>query len=228
MHQLDIRELPTKDGYDLWSSTYDTDGNPLILLETPEVDGAIGPVTGRSVLDLGCGTGRHALRLAALGARVTACDFSPGMLAQAQSKLGAEQVEWVVQDLAARLPFEDGQFHVVLSALVLDHVRDVDVFFREAARVCRRGGRMVLTVMHPALMLRGVQARFTDPTTGGRVHPESVPNQISDYVMGAMRAGLRFARLSEHALTEEHAKVNERAAKHVGWPMLLVMVLEHA
>jgi ubiquinone/menaquinone biosynthesis C-methylase UbiE len=228
MDQLDIRELPTRDGYDLWSSIYDSDGNPLILLETPEVEGAFGPVTGRSILDLGCGTGRHALRLAALGARVTACDFSPGMLAQARAKPGAEQVDWVVQDLATRLPFEDGQFHGVLSALVLDHVRDVDAYFKEAARVCRRGGRIVFTVMHPALMLRGVQARFTDPATGSRVHPESVPNQISDYVMAAMRAGLRFARFSEHALTEEHAKLNERAAKHIGWPMLLVMVLERA
>jgi ubiquinone/menaquinone biosynthesis C-methylase UbiE len=227
MDQPDIRELPTRDGYDLWSSLYDTDGNPLILLETPEVEGALGPVTGRSVLDLGCGTGRHALRLAAGGARVTGVDFSSGMLAQARAKPGAADVEWVVHDLAASLPFEDGRFDCVLSALVLDHVRDVDSFFREAARVCRRGGRIVFTVMHPALMLRGVQARFTDPATGGRVHPEGVPNQISDYVMGAMRAGLRFSRMSEHALTEDHAKANQRAARHVGWPMLLVMILEH-
>jgi malonyl-CoA O-methyltransferase len=222
-----IGEVPTREGYDLWSSVYDTDGNPLIMLEEAQATLAVGPVNGRTLLDLGCGTGRHAVRLAAQGARVTACDFSHGMLAKARAKPGAESVRWVVHDLATRLPFDAAAFDIVLSALVLDHVRDVDGFFAEAARVCRRGGRLVLTVMHPAIMLRGVQARFTDPSSGQRVHPESVPNQVSDYVMGAARAGLRFTRMTEHALTEEHALANERAARHVGWPLLLVMVLEH-
>ena len=191
-----IRAVTTREGYDLWASVYDSDGNPLIMLEEPEVGTALGPVSGKAVLDLGCGTGRHAVRLAAAGARVTGCDFSEGMLARARTKPGSEAVEWLVHDLAHPLPFEDGRFDVVLSALVLDHVRDVDAFFREAGRVCRRGGRVVFTVMHPAIMLRGVQARFTDPATGERVHPESVPNQIGDYVMAAMLAGLRFRRFT--------------------------------
>ncbi|HYE63547.1 MAG TPA: class I SAM-dependent methyltransferase [Phycisphaerales bacterium] len=221
------RQVPTREGYDQWSDIYDSDGNPLVLLEEPEVERSVGSVAGLKVLDLGCGTGRHSLRLAARGAKVTACDFSEGMLAKAKGKPGAEEVEWVVHDLSTGLPFEDGAFDVVLSALVLDHVRDVDRFFAEATRVCRRGGRMVFSVMHPAMMLKGVQARFTDPGTGERVHPQSEPNQISDYVMGAARAGLRFTHMSEHAATEALAAKAERARKHLGWPLLLMMVLEH-
>jgi SAM-dependent methyltransferase len=226
------RAVGTREGYDLWSEVYDKDGNPLVLLEEPEVDRVLGEVAGLRVLDLGCGTGRHAVRLAARGASVTACDFSEGMLKRARGKPGADLVNWVVHDLQRPLPFADGAFDIVLSALVLDHVRDVEAFFREAARVCRRGGqrggRVVLTVMHPAIMLRGVQARFTDPATGARVHPESVANQISGYVMGASRAGLRFTHMSEHAVTDSLVAVSERARKHLGWPLLLVMVLEPA
>ena len=67
-------------GYDRWSEIYDQEANPLVGLEEPVVREALGDVAGLSVLDLGCGTGRHALWMAAAGASVTAIDFSEGMM----------------------------------------------------------------------------------------------------------------------------------------------------
>ncbi|MBI4862355.1 MAG: methyltransferase domain-containing protein [Candidatus Riflebacteria bacterium] len=67
-----------RDGYDRWSVVYDHDANPLVALEEPVVHEAVGDPRGLSVLDLGCGRGRHALWLAAGGAHVTAVDFSEG------------------------------------------------------------------------------------------------------------------------------------------------------
>lgn len=60
-----------RDGYDRRASVYDHDGNLLIALEDPAVRRAAGEVRGLDVLDLGCGTGRHALWMAAAGAVVT-------------------------------------------------------------------------------------------------------------------------------------------------------------
>jgi malonyl-CoA O-methyltransferase len=91
--------------------------------------------------------------------------------------------------------------------------------------VCVDRGFIVVSVMHPAMMLKGVQARFDDPKTGRKVWPESVPNQISDYVMGATHAGLRILALSEHAMTEDVASRNPRAMKYLGWPILFLMKL---
>jgi 2-polyprenyl-3-methyl-5-hydroxy-6-metoxy-1,4-benzoquinol methylase len=76
--------LPTRDGYDPWAACYDTDDNPLVALEEPRVDELLGEVCGLTVLDIGCGTGRHAIRLAARGAIVHALDFSPAMLERAR------------------------------------------------------------------------------------------------------------------------------------------------
>ena len=101
----------------------------------------------------------------------------------------------------------------------------MDGLFREMRRVCRPGGRVVVSVMHPAMMLRGVQARFTDPTTGRETRPASCPHQVSDYVMAAIHAGCRFEHLSEHAVDEDLAARSERARKHLGWPILLLMRL---
>jgi malonyl-CoA O-methyltransferase len=217
--------LPTREGYDRWAEIYDEEDNPLIRLEERFLPAVLGDVRGLDVVDLGCGTGRHAVAAAAAGARVTAVDFSDAMLARARAKPGAESVRFVVHDLQRPLPFGGGAFDVALSCLVLEHLADLDAFFGEVRRVCRPGGRAVLTAMHPAMMLRGITARFADPATGRDVRPRSYPNQISDYVMAATRAGWRLAHLGEHAVDEELAATTPRAQRYLGWPLLLVMRL---
>jgi len=58
----DVPELivPARQGYDRWSEVYDSDGNPLVALEEPEVIRMMGEVRGLRVADVGTGTGRHA------------------------------------------------------------------------------------------------------------------------------------------------------------------------
>ena len=74
------------------------------------------------MLDVGCGTGRHAVRLAQQGARITGVDFSAGMLGKARQKPGAERVTFVEHNITESLPFAPASFDRVLSCLVLDHV----------------------------------------------------------------------------------------------------------
>ena len=187
--------------------------------------GALGDVRGRAALDLGCGTGRHALWLAAHGAAVTAVDFSEGMLAAARRKPGAEAIRFLVHDLTTPLPLSDGAFDVVVSGLLLEHLPDLGGFFREARRVLRAGGRAVFSAMHPAMFLRGTQARFTDPESQEVIQPGSYPHQIADFVTAALGAGLRIDGLDERSADAALAARFPRAEKYVGWPMLVVLTL---
>jgi malonyl-CoA O-methyltransferase len=214
-----------RDGYDRWALVYDHDANPLPALEEPFVHEVIGDVAGLSVLDLGCGTGRHALRLAAAGAEVTAVDFSEGMLAEARRKPGAERVRFLVHDLHDPLPMPAGAFDRVVSGLVLEHLRDLGAFFREARRMLRPGGRAVVSAMHPAMFLRGSQARFTDPDSGQIVQPGSLPHPFGEFIMGAVRAGFRIDHIGEHAPDAAFAARYPRAEKYIGYPMLVVLGL---
>ena len=226
----DSQVLPTREGYDRWAATYDTMGNWLIELEEPEVYRVLGDVADSDVLDVGAGTGRHAIRLAEQGARVTALDFSEEMLARARAKPGADRVRWLAHDFARPMPFSRHSFDRVLSALVLEHIPGdrLVAFFRELGRVTRDDGVIVVTAMHPAMFLRGVSARFKDEGTGEFLRPRSYVMQVSDYVMGALDANLRIVSLVERSPDEALAARVPRATKYIGWPMLFVMSLKLA
>lgn len=218
--------VATAEGYDRWAEIYDDDFNALVELEQPLVTAMLSDVAGLDVADLGCGTGRHALRLAERGARVTALDFSSGMIERARVKPGWDELRFIEHDLSTALPLADVSFDRVLSCLVLDHIADLASFFRECRRICRPDGFIVVSTMHPAMMLRGIMAHFNDPATGRDVLPRSYPHQISDYVLAVQGAGLRFGRLSEHIVDDELAAVSPRAAKYRGWPLMLLMQLQ--
>jgi ubiquinone/menaquinone biosynthesis C-methylase UbiE len=218
--------LSTKEGYDRWAEIYDGDDNPLVALEEPWMDKLLGDVSGLKVADIGCGTGRHALRLAAAGAVVQAVDFSEGMLAQARAKAGKLAIVFHTHDLATPLPFADGSFDRVVCGLVIDHIASLGSLFGEMRRVCRPSGFVVVSVMHPAMMLRGVQARFRDPASGREIRPASCTHQLSDYIMAAAQAGFAFDHLSEQSVDETLACRLERARKYLGWPMLFLMRLK--
>jgi ubiquinone/menaquinone biosynthesis C-methylase UbiE len=221
----DAELVSTREGYDRWSEIYDDEHNPLCEIETPHVRGMLGHVAGLRVCDLGCGTGRHAASLATAGAHVTAVDFSDGMIARARMKPGWDRVRFVLHDLTRTLPLPDGEFDRVLSSLVVDHIPDLVAFFSECRRITTDDGLVVVSVMHPAMMLRGVLAHFTDPHTGRDVFPQSAKHQVSDYMMAALAAGLRLEHASEHLVDPVLAHRNPRAAKFVGWPLLLLLGL---
>ena len=214
-----------RSGYDRWATIYDREANPLIALEEPVVREALGDVAGLSVLDLGCGTGRHALWLAGQGATVTGVDFSEGMLEEARRKAGAGKVRFFAHDLHQPLPFADGVFDRVVSGLVLEHLHELLPFFAESRRVLRPGGGAVISAMHPAMFLKGVQARFTDPASGEKVQPGSVAHTIGDCVMAAVRAGFALEGVDERAPDADFAARCPRAEKYVDWPMLVVLRL---
>jgi ubiquinone/menaquinone biosynthesis C-methylase UbiE len=105
------------------------------------------PAPGKSTLDLGCGEGRVSRDLAQRGHRVTAIDVSPTLL-EAARKAHPEGT-YLVAD-AAKLSFPDNSFDVVIAYNFLMDVEDLPGSVREAARVLKPGGKLVISVIHPA------------------------------------------------------------------------------
>jgi ubiquinone/menaquinone biosynthesis C-methylase UbiE len=218
--------LDTQTGYDRWAEIYDDELNPLVLAEEPVVRAWVGNPDGLRVADVGCGTGRHALWLAKAGAQVDAFDASSGMMAKARAKLSASGVAFHEHTLPAPIPAPDDTYDVTLLALVADHLDDLDASFVELRRVTRPAGTIIFTVLHPAMNLLGVTARFTDPTTGGKVTVAAFEHTYAAYAMAPLRAGLTIEEIVEHKADAALVAKSPRAEKYLGWPLLLAMRLK--
>ncbi len=215
--------IPVQQGYDRWSEVYDTDGNPLFVLEEPVVHSWLGDVSGQRVADVGCGTGRHTRWLAEAGAQVVAFDFSAGMMSRAWAKAAGGRVQFCRHALPEPLPLRDSSCRYVLFALVADHVEQLEEVFSDFHRVLAPGGTAVFTVLHPAMNLAGVTARFLDPDTGEKVWVAAFEHSFSDYLMAVLKSGLQPVEIVERVADEQTASVAPRADKYLGWPMLLAI-----
>jgi ubiquinone/menaquinone biosynthesis C-methylase UbiE len=122
-----------------------------------------------AILDMGCGTGRFTVPLAATGADVTGLDLTQAMLDRTALKLQEAHLTAVLQqgDMA-RLPFPAESFDVVVSMLALMHIplADRQAVFLEAARVLKPGGRMLISVKNSIFerMFKGDRFAAIDQT----------------------------------------------------------------
>ena len=187
--------LSLNEGYNRWAKFYDADDNPLHLLEETVVNKALGDVRRKTVLDLGCGTGRQTLRLAAKGARVTGVDQSEGMLEKAKAKDTGGAVQFLHLNLDGAFPFADASYDLVVSFLALEHLADLGRFFSHCRRVCRESGFLYFTAMHPAMLLRGVQAALYRGF-GPKSLPQGIP--LPDFRLSQCRHRRRVAAGANH------------------------------
>lgn len=114
------------------------------------------PITpGTTVLDVGCGQGRHSFEVLRRGADVTAFDSNESDLADVKTMFGAMELEGEVgpggqgqvQHGDARdMPFADGSFDRVIAAEVLEHIHEDETAMAEIARVLKPGGLAAVTV----------------------------------------------------------------------------------
>ena len=216
-------------GYAAWSPTYD---RPLRLfaIEAPTAapDCSTG-CTPSTVLDAACGSGRHSVDLASRGHAVIGVDQSLGDA----HHLPGRRCRTVASSPATSraLPLDDASVDAALCALALVHVVDVRQAIGELARVVRPGGRIVITDVHPVLVMLGWQAQF--PTVDGRGFMRLKPHLVSDYLAGALDAGLIVAAVEECPLTAEGATTptaeeipDANRQAYVGLPALLVAAFD--
>jgi SAM-dependent methyltransferase len=112
----------------------------------------------RTILELGCGTGNDAARLAGEGYLVTAIDVSGEAIGQAKAKFGS-MARFMVADMTQRLPFPGMGFDAVMSNVAMHMFPDgvTRALFAEVGRLVRTGGLFVFHVN--ALEDRPLRAR---------------------------------------------------------------------
>jgi SAM-dependent methyltransferase len=179
-----LREREASAGYDEWSPIYDTP-NPVTILEDPVLEPLLAAVPIGVAADVACGTGRIALKLAALGHRVIGVDASAAMLAVLESRSTVETRRGNLE----KLPIADAELDLLTCTLALTHVPALAPVFVEFARVLKAGGQALLSDIHPLVCATGGQAFYR--TAGGE--RRFVRNRVhlhSEYVAAFVAAGL--------------------------------------
>lgn len=141
------------EGYALWAETWDATPSPIVALEERTLLPWISRLRPHRTIDAGCGTGRWAARLGALG-----IDTSEAMLRVAARKEG--MTGRLAAADACALPCADGSADLVLCSLTLGHLADPQSGMREFARVLQPGGTLLLTDFHPDAISRGWRRTF--------------------------------------------------------------------
>lgn len=212
-----------RSGYDRWAELYDGYVNSTVAIDNLYFPPVYAHLTAQRVCEIGCGTGRHTIRLAKAGNRVTGIDLSPGMLSVAREKLAGFDVELIEGDVLTAPP--PGAYDAVVTALVLEHIEDPAAFFVRVAELLVPGGGFYISEIHPDRIAGGTQANFVD--SGGRaVKLQSFAHSETDIRAAAVGAGLRILSHTDIFGGEALVRLNSDWTRHIGRAMIRIWTFE--
>jgi SAM-dependent methyltransferase len=216
--------VETVDGYRVWSQTYDQPGNGLFPPEEAIVHEIVDPLPPGVVLDAACGTGRHCAYLAARGHQVIGVDASAEMLDRARVRVPGAQFR---PGRLEAIPVPDDHVDLVVCALALSHVADLDPVMNEFARVLRPGGHLVISDV-PAEYLWLASAPHVRI---GDDRPGLLPgyrHRASDYLAAALPLCLQVRRCVEPLREELPIHPAEELGRWDDWPWSLLGIVPEA
>ena len=140
---------------DVWDSRMGDEGNDFFnVLCWPVLASFLDPKPGHHYLDIACGNGLTSRRLAALGARVTAFDFSANLIEKANTRENPHSlIDYHVIDATDEpqlLSLGVQTFDAALSNMALFDMADIETLFRILPNLLKPNGTFVFSLTHPA------------------------------------------------------------------------------
>ena len=158
-HDLTALNQATHDAWnqnaEVWDATQGDDGNQTQrLLVNPAAERLLEPRPGQTILEIACGNGVFARKLARLGAQVVATDFSEALLERAKARSGdyAGQIDYRLVDATSEeqlLALGLGRFDAAVANMALMDIATLEPLLAALGQVLKPGGRFVFSVTHP-------------------------------------------------------------------------------
>jgi malonyl-CoA O-methyltransferase len=196
--------LEPAEAYALWAASYPAHAHNPVMQAEERAMLALMPVTleRKTVLDIGCGSGRymlHALRRGA--ARLSGVDLSPEMLEQADVELRPfrplVKID-LMQGSVAALPLPDAMADLTICGLVVGHLENLHAALAELCRVTRPGGVVLCSDVHPIGHALGWQRDFK--SGGSRYAVRHTQHLYSAWHAACATLGLQIERVLEPML----------------------------
>lgn len=188
--------MTIKKAYNTWAATYDDMENKTRDLEAKAIRKSLEHESPAHLLELGAGTGKNSGWLSTKTEKFIGLDFSEEMLKKARKRSYKGETEFKKCDLNETWPVEKSWADLISCSLVLEHIKDLDPIFKEAARVSSGNGRFYICELHPFKQYKGSKARFE--TKEGIQELEVYIHNVSDYLNAANKNGFDLVLLEEH------------------------------
>jgi malonyl-CoA O-methyltransferase len=190
-----IPMLTPLEGYERWAETYANETNPIKDYSNQWVEQFLPPLKGLSVLDAGCGTG-HFCKLAEMrgASRIVGLDFSEAMINLA--KVECPTAEFYCDSIST-MAFAPGSFDVIICALVLGHVENIEPVLVALANCLKKNGELIITDFHPILTAKKSKRTFKEPTSGKTMEIEHFLHPIQDTLTSLTKADLHIQKMEE-------------------------------
>lgn len=207
----------------------------------------MGDVTGLKILDLGCGEGGYARKLAAQGAEVTAIDCSEMAIGYAISAAAQQQlsISHLVRNSNDLFDIANESFDIVLCAMMMMDVEDLNGTLKEISRVLKKQGKVFVSILHPCFkppvehhwvkekgIAQVVVRNYFSPTEWeGNIAGIEQPviyrhKTLSEYVKVFLANGFYISDMNEPVPTAEQAAKSARIEWLKRIPMYLFMELK--
>jgi 2-polyprenyl-3-methyl-5-hydroxy-6-metoxy-1,4-benzoquinol methylase len=243
-----VKPDPSTESWDAiaddWVQHADTnDYRNLFLM--PRMLAMLGDLAGQQILDLGCGEGGYSREMARRGAAVTGVDGSPRLIDVARERTRGLRVTYICANASALDRLRDGAFDRVVAPMSLMDVEDYDGAVREAFRVVRPDGELLMSITHPCFTMRGAawmrdaagrpEVFTVDRYFERAAWPDHVTQKfrapvirrhrtLEDYMAGAIGAGFVLLEFHEAEPTEEELRMSSRFAKIARIPYFLFLL----
>lgn len=166
------------------------------LLCWPAIHSLLDPRPGQRILDIACGNGLFSRRLAALGASVTAFDFSANLieLARARTPSSFSLLVYHVLDATDESALlgaldDSAPFDSALCNMALFDIADIEPLFRTLPKLLKPGGAFIFTITHPAFNNASVVHVAEEMDDGGEIKT-TYSVKVSRYMTPSHARGL--------------------------------------
>lgn len=186
----------------------------------------MGDVSGKRILDLGCGEGGYARELTRRGAELVAVDCAKFSIEYAKKQSLAEgvDIQYYVRNSNDLYSIESSSFDTVLCSMMLMDCEDLEGTVKEIARVLKDNGKLFASVLHPCFTGknigregRGMERKvivedyfnpreYSQTLPGGNVEVVWRHRTFEEYVKLFVKHGLQIKDLNEGRPTVDQAK----------------------
>lgn len=187
--------MTISEAYNHWANIYDSNKNKTRDLDKTVTQQTLQKFDFEAVVELGCGTGKNTEYLEEKAESITALDFSEGMLTKARAKINSPKVTFRQADITQNWNIPNYSTDLICCNLILEHIEDLEVVFRQAYETLKKGGRFFVCELHPFKQYIGSKARFE--TKNGIEELEVYTHHISDFTDTAIKCGFRLVELKE-------------------------------